>query len=108
MERLARTFGVFLPIWTIQWFCFLQMLGIRDERYALSIVHYGVITTYWLADKRRIMYVVIFIVSALLTPPDILTQLLMAVPLLSMYELILLYAVGNSGKDCLFMVVNIY
>ncbi len=58
----------------------------------LLFVHYGVVTGQWLSEKRRIMYVFIFVMSALLTPPDVLTQLLMAIPLLAMYELILLYA----------------
>ena len=36
---------------------------------------------------RRYMIVVIFIVAALLTPPDVVTQLLMAGPLLVLYEI---------------------
>ncbi len=58
----------------------------------LLLVHHRVVAEEWLRNKRRMMYVVIFLISAFLTPPDVLTQLLMAFPLLGMYELIVLYA----------------
>lgn len=58
----------------------------------LLLVHYGVVTATWLVAKRRHMCVAIFILSALLTPPDVFTLLLMAFPLCGLYELIVLYA----------------
>lgn len=58
----------------------------------LLLVHYGVVTATWLIAKRRHMYVAIFILSALLTPPDVFTLLLMAFPLCGLFELIVLYA----------------
>ncbi|MDP1836430.1 MAG: twin-arginine translocase subunit TatC [Chlamydiales bacterium] len=55
-------------------------------------VHFGLLSAQWLVEKRRIMCVVIFIISALLTPPDVFTLFLMAIPLLVIYECIVLYA----------------
>lgn len=46
----------------------------------------GLVTSAFLRDKRRYMIVAIFAVAAVLTPPDILSQCLLAVPLLLLYE----------------------
>lgn len=50
---------------------FLALLGLVDDRQMTAFFKYAI--------------VLIFIVAALLTPPDVLTQLLMAVPLIILY-----------------------
>lgn len=47
----------------------------------------GLITAETLSKQRRYAIVIIFVVAAILTPPDILSQVLLAVPLLLLYEL---------------------
>lgn len=47
----------------------------------------GVVTPQFLAEKRRHAIVFILIVSALLTPPDAVTQIIMSVPLVVLYEI---------------------
>lgn len=47
----------------------------------------GLVSAQSLADKRRYAIVGIFIVAAVLTPPDILSQIMLAVPLLLLYEI---------------------
>jgi sec-independent protein translocase protein TatC len=47
----------------------------------------GMITAEALRKQRRYAVVIIFVVAAILTPPDILSQVLLAVPLLLLYEL---------------------
>jgi len=46
----------------------------------------GVLTSQQLKDKRRYFIVIAFIIAAVLTPPDVLSQLSLAVPLLLLYE----------------------
>src|ERR1700721_96847 len=46
----------------------------------------GIITTKQLRDKRRYFIVVAFIIAAVLTPPDVLSQASLAIPLLLLYE----------------------
>ncbi len=46
----------------------------------------GIATPDFLAQKRRYAVVLILIVSAIITPPDIITQLIMAGPLIVLYE----------------------
>lgn len=56
------------------------------------LVHLGIFSADALASKRRHMIVLAFILGALLTPPDVLTQLMLAIPLIGLYEVTILYA----------------
>jgi sec-independent protein translocase protein TatC len=47
----------------------------------------GVIRPAFLTRNRKYAILVIFLISAILTPPDIVTQILMAIPLLLLYEI---------------------
>ena len=53
----------------------------------LFLTKIGIATPAFLIHFRPYVIVTIFIVSAVLTPPDIISQLLMAIPLLILYEL---------------------
>src|ERR1700748_469699 len=46
----------------------------------------GIITAKQLREKRRYFIVVAFIIAAVLTPPDVLSQASLAIPLLALYE----------------------
>ena len=46
----------------------------------------GIVTQAMLARKRKYAILIVFIVAAILTPPDVISQILLAVPLLVLYE----------------------
>jgi len=46
----------------------------------------GIITSDQLKSKRRYFIVIAFVIAAVLTPPDVLSQMSLAVPLLALYE----------------------
>ena len=46
----------------------------------------GILTAKQLREKRRYFIVVAFIIAAVLTPPDVLSQASLALPLLLLYE----------------------
>jgi sec-independent protein translocase protein TatC len=46
----------------------------------------GIITSDQLKQKRRYFIVIAFVIAAVLTPPDVLSQLSLAVPLIALYE----------------------
>lgn len=46
----------------------------------------GVLNTAFLRRNRRLAIVIILIIAAVLTPPDVFSQILMAIPLLILYE----------------------
>jgi len=61
----------------------------------------GLLTAKKLKEKRRHVIVGLFILAMLLTPPDITTQVLMAVPLILLYEFCIwfLYFTEGEKKD---------
>ena len=54
------------------------------------LVQVGIVTTEGLRSKRRYAIVVAFVIAAVLTPPDVVSQLALAIPLLVFYELSIL------------------
>ncbi|HJQ58446.1 MAG TPA: twin-arginine translocase subunit TatC [Vineibacter sp.] len=54
------------------------------------LVRVGLVSTAGLKEKRRWAIVIAFIVAAILTPPDIVSQFALAVPLLLFYEISIL------------------
>jgi len=68
--------------------------GIVFELYVglLFLIHFGLLTRPLLQKGRRYIYVIMLILAAILTPPDLISQLLLAVPMFCLYESALLYA----------------
>ena len=46
----------------------------------------GIITSKQLREKRRYFIVVAFVIAAVLTPPDVISQASLAIPLMALYE----------------------
>jgi sec-independent protein translocase protein TatC len=55
------------------------------------LINLQVLSTNQLKKARRFVIVAVFIVSAVLTPPEIMSQILLAIPLLLIYEGIIIY-----------------
>ena len=64
----------------------------------LFLIQIGIATPEFLIQKRRYAIVAIFIISAVLTPPDYVSQLLMAFPLMGLYELSIFMAKWNYSS----------
>lgn len=47
----------------------------------------GVLKAIWLKRQRKYAIILIFVVSAIVTPPDVVSQILMALPMMALYEL---------------------
>jgi sec-independent protein translocase protein TatC len=102
------TFGSFLytPLINIEdyvgFFTKIMMgFGIAFELpvFAYFLALLGLVTDRTLKDFFKYAVVIIFVLAALLTPPDILTQLLMAAPLVILYGIsILIVAAVNPEK----------
>jgi sec-independent protein translocase protein TatC len=62
----------------------------------------GILNSTQLKEKRRHVIVALFILAMLLTPPDVTTQILMAVPLILLYEFciwFLYFSEGGKGEE---------
>ena len=70
----------------------LIAFGVVFELPVLSyfLTKIGLMTPKFLSKNRRYAIVLIFILGALLTPPDVFSQLLMAAPLILLYEISIL------------------
>ena len=69
----------------------------------------GVVDATFLGKHRKYALLLFFVTAAILTPPDLFTQVMMAVPMILLYELSILGArifgrhkavFGNAGEEC--------
>ncbi|HEX2957747.1 MAG TPA: twin-arginine translocase subunit TatC [Chitinispirillaceae bacterium] len=60
----------------------------------------GIITGAFLVKNIKYAIVIIFIVAAVLTPPDILSQTVLAIPLLVLYGISIIVAYASQKKKC--------
>jgi sec-independent protein translocase protein TatC len=58
----------------------------------------GLLTPAFLRRQRRYAIAVIFILAAILTPPDVITQVLLAAPLILLYEVSIWISAAVTGK----------
>jgi len=63
------------------------------------LARFGLVRVAFFTKNRKYMVLVIFLISALLTPPDVVSQTLLAIPMLALYEVgILLSRIGQKGR----------
>ena len=75
----------------------LRILLVFGFVFELPMVSYflskiGLLTSAFMRKYRRHAIVIIFVAAAVLTPPDVITQILLGVPLIFLYELSILLA----------------
>lgn len=73
-------------IGTITSICLATGLVFELPIIAFFLTKIGVVTPSFMIKFRRHAIVVIFIVAAIITPPDVFSQMLVAIPLLALYE----------------------
>ncbi|MPN59186.1 Sec-independent protein translocase protein TatC [bioreactor metagenome] len=60
--------------------------------FVFILAAFGVVKIETMSKARPYIVVMIFIISAILTPPDVLSQIAMALPSLALFEISLLFA----------------
>ena len=58
----------------------------------LLLVKTGIITPDDLASKRKYAILTAFVIAAILTPPDVISQILLALPIIALYELSIIFS----------------
>lgn len=60
----------------------------------------GIVKAEWLVKGRKVMIVVIFVLAAIITPPDIVSQIMVAIPMIGLYEISIALSrvVGKAKK----------
>ena len=96
---LAFNEGLGTNLWSLERYLDYSLFlifanGVAFELGAIGIffVQLRIVSAETLKVNRRYAIVAAFIIATLLTPPDVLTQLLLAIPLIIIYEGIIIYA----------------
>jgi sec-independent protein translocase protein TatC len=65
------------------------IFGIVFELPVVSVLltQMGLLKVQWMKMGRRVVIVAIFVIAALITPPDIVSQVMVAIPMIALYEL---------------------
>jgi len=102
---LAFNQGIGINLWSLERYLdytlFLILANaIAFECGAIGIfaVRLGVVTAETLSAKRRHAILGAFILATILTPPDVLTQLMLAIPLIALYEGLIIYAKFKTSE----------
>ena len=53
---------------------------------SVLLTRMGILRSEWMKKGRKVMIVVIFIIAAFITPPDVVSQIMVAIPILALYE----------------------
>jgi len=65
---------------------------------SVSLTGLGLLRPEWLVKGRKVMIVVIFVVAAVITPPDVVSQVMVALPMIALYELSIVLSRLFAGK----------
>lgn len=76
----------------ITWIVIGMGIAFQFPLIAIVLVYLDILSVETLRSKRRLAILILFIVAAVLTPPDPVTQTMMAVPMILLYELSIVVA----------------
>ena len=70
----------------------LVIFGVVFELPVISVLlnRLGILKVEWMKKARRVVIVVIFVIAALISPPDVVSQIMVAIPMIGLYELSIL------------------
>ncbi|MCD7945358.1 MAG: twin-arginine translocase subunit TatC [Clostridiales bacterium] len=54
---------------------------------SVLLTRLGLLRSQWLAKSRKVLFILIFLLAAIITPPDVLSQIMVAVPMMALLEL---------------------
>lgn len=54
---------------------------------SVLLTRLGILKAEWLVKGRKVAIVVIFLVAAIITPPDVVSQVMVAVPMIALYQI---------------------
>jgi sec-independent protein translocase protein TatC len=96
---LAFNAGIGMNLWSLSHYIDYTVVLLLGHAIAfefclilLFLVHLRVIGIEMMIACRRQMIVAAFVLGAILTPPDIFSQVMLAIPLIALYEVAILYA----------------
>ena len=72
----------------------LAMMGMVFEIPVVTILltQMGFLKPEWLKKGRRVIIVLVFIIAAIITPPDVVSQCMTAIPMLILFEISIFFS----------------
>lgn len=104
MTQISRELGIVQVIGVHEYFTFLLELilpfGIVFQMpvAVMFLTRLGIVTPMFLSKTRRYAYLLLLIVAAIITPPEVISQILVAVPLVLLYEISILISRASYRK----------
>jgi sec-independent protein translocase protein TatC len=98
-DGVEQTFSIKVYIDRIFRFIIAFGLGFQLPIILIILVRLGVVSVEGLRKHRKYMIVGLFAIAAVLTPPDLISQVVLAVPLLALYEISIWVSVLLGRKD---------
>ena len=98
-EGVEQTFSITLYVDRIFRFIIAFGLGFQLPIILIILVRIGVVSVEGLRKNRKYMIVGIFAIAAILTPPDLISQVVLAIPLLVLYEISIWVSVLLGRKE---------
>lgn len=95
---VEQTFSLNMYINKVFRFIIAFGLGFQLPIILIILVRIGVISVEALRRNRKYMVIGIFVMAAMLTPPDLISQVLLALPLLVLYEISIWVSVLLGGR----------
>ena len=74
------------------------IFGVVFELPVVSVLlnRLGILKVQWMRKGRRVAIVAVFFVAALITPPDVVSQIMVAIPMVALYELSILLCAASQ------------
>jgi sec-independent protein translocase protein TatC len=82
----------------ITWLIFAFGIAFQMPLLIICLVKFGLISVQTLQQKRKYWIVIIFAIAAIITPPDILSQFALALPMMALYEMAILACLKINKK----------
>ena len=100
--QIKAVFGISNVISTALWLAVVFGLMFQFPIVTYALIRWGIASYEGVKSKRPYVFVAILIVAALLTPPDVVSQLMLAIPTYLLFEAGLFCAgksINNTKKD---------
>ncbi|MFT7099434.1 MAG: sec-independent protein translocase protein TatC [Rickettsiales bacterium] len=95
--ELEAKIGEYLSL--IVWMVFAFGVAFQLPVLLICLVKFGVLSADSLRSKRKYWIVAIFIIAAIITPPDVISQISLAVPMILLYEISILISSKITKKN---------
>lgn len=94
--NIQAVFGISNVINLSLWLSVVFGLMFQTPLVVHSLIKSGIVDYKTIADKRRYVIVILLICAAILTPPDIVSQVILFIPTYLLFELGLLFSKGKN------------